>query len=122
MTISVPNLYLVVLIGPTGSGKSTCARKHFRLPEVLSSGVHRRPLCGRGRQGFPYVPGLDSPEDGEAATVEPVRLWNDKRQEHGPCDVIGDLHGCCDELETLHQQLGYRAATLETDSPVWGNR
>src|SRR5206468_5321081 len=25
-------------------------------------------------------------------------------------------------LETLLQQLGYRATTLESDSPVWGNR
>src|SRR6195256_6896800 len=37
MQISVPNLSLVVLIGPSGSGKSSFARKHFRPTEVLSS-------------------------------------------------------------------------------------
>src|SRR3954466_13570143 len=37
MKISIPNLSLVVLIGPTGSGKSTFARKHFLPTEVLSS-------------------------------------------------------------------------------------
>ena len=26
---------------------------------------------------------------------------------HGPFDIIGDVHGCCDELEQLLQQLGY---------------
>ncbi|MFQ5473515.1 MAG: polynucleotide kinase-phosphatase, partial [Dehalococcoidia bacterium] len=31
----------------------------------------------------------------------------DLKQEHGPFDIIGDLHGCCDELETLLGELGY---------------
>lgn len=26
----------------------------------------------------------------------------------GPFDIIGDIHGCCDELETLLEKLGYR--------------
>ena len=42
-----------------------------------------------------------SPEEVDAATVERVPLWNDKRDEHGPFDIIGDVHGCCDELEEL---------------------
>lgn len=37
MKISIPNLPLVVLIGPSDSGKSTFARKHFLPTEVLSS-------------------------------------------------------------------------------------
>ena len=48
-------------------------------------------------------------------------LWNDRRQEHGPFDIIGDVHGCCDELEILLQRLGYRATTLEAKSTVWGD-
>jgi protein phosphatase len=32
---------------------------------------------------------------------------NNRRDERGPFDVIGDLHGCCTELETLLQRLGY---------------
>jgi len=35
--ITIPELSLVALIGPTGSGKSTFARKHFKPTEVLSS-------------------------------------------------------------------------------------
>src|SRR3954452_19068645 len=82
----------------------------------------RRSLRGLGREGFRHVFVLESPEEVEAATVERVPLWNDKRQEHGPFDIIGDVHGCCDELEALLGQLGYRVTTLGGDSSVWGNR
>src|SRR5436190_18742037 len=37
MTIRIPELSLVVLIGASGSGKSSFARKHFKSSEVLSS-------------------------------------------------------------------------------------
>jgi protein phosphatase len=37
MELSVPELSLVVLIGVTGSGKSTFARAHFKPTEVISS-------------------------------------------------------------------------------------
>jgi len=35
--LSIPELSLVVLIGVTGSGKSTFARAHFKPTEVISS-------------------------------------------------------------------------------------
>lgn len=31
----------------------------------------------------------------------------DQRQQHGPFDIIGDVHGCADELEVLLKALGY---------------
>ena len=37
MRIEIPELSLVVLMGPSGSGKSSFARKHFKPTEVLSS-------------------------------------------------------------------------------------
>jgi len=37
MKLTIPELALVVLIGPSGSGKSSFARKHFKPTEVLSS-------------------------------------------------------------------------------------
>src|SRR5437868_10472147 len=41
MNISIPRLSLVVLIGSSGSGKSTFARKHFLPTEILSSDACR---------------------------------------------------------------------------------
>src|SRR5215468_8422091 len=37
MKLTMPELSLVVLVGASGSGKSTFARRHFRPTEVLSS-------------------------------------------------------------------------------------
>src|SRR3954451_7721677 len=81
----------------------------------------RRSLRGLGREGFRHVFVLDSPEEVEEATVERVPLWNDKRQEHGPFDIIGDVHGCCDELEALLKRLGYEQFTIDAVNPGWGS-
>src|SRR5271170_4175462 len=35
--IKIPELSLIILIGPSGSGKSSFARKHFLATEVISS-------------------------------------------------------------------------------------
>src|SRR5947209_8883548 len=37
MKLTIPELSLITLIGASGSGKSTFARKHFKPTEVLSS-------------------------------------------------------------------------------------
>src|SRR5579864_1082491 len=41
MNLEIPSLSLVVLVGASGSGKSTFARTHFRPTEVLSSDACR---------------------------------------------------------------------------------
>ena len=208
MNITIPELCLVALIGPTGSGKSHFASRHFKPTEVVSSdvcramvaddatdqaatpdafavlnfiaatrlragrltvidatsvqpqarkslvelarehdclpvaivlnmpealclarnreradrsfGSHvvrrqaeqlRRSLRGLKREGFRHVFVLNSPEEVEAATVERVPLWVNLRHEHGPFDIIGDVHGCFDELVTLLERLGYMLET-----------
>jgi protein phosphatase len=68
----------------------------------------RRGLRGLKREGFSHVFTFESPEEVEAAVIERVPLWNDRRGEHGPFDIIGDVHGCFDELVELLSQLGYR--------------
>src|SRR5438874_7453502 len=207
MTITIPELSLVTLIGVSGSGKSTFAPRHFKPTEVLSSDFcrglvsddenyqsattdafdvlryvagkrlaagrltvvdatnvqveARKPLVAlareyhvlpvaivfdlperlceqrnRGRperdfgphvirqqtsqmkrslrslqkEGFRHVFVLKSPEDVDAVEIERQPLWNDRKADHGPFDIIGDVHGCCDELEELLGKLGYAAA------------
>ena len=67
----------------------------------------RRSLRALKREGFRHIFVLESNEEVEAAAIERTPLWNDRRQEHGPFDIIGDVHGCADELEELLGQLGY---------------
>jgi protein phosphatase len=49
-------------------------------------------------------------------------LRNDKRSEHGPFDIIGDIHGCCNELEKLLRLLGYEVCEMQPADLIWGNR
>ncbi len=44
MELTLPNLSLVVMIGCSGSGKSTFARTHFAATEILSSDFWQPPL------------------------------------------------------------------------------
>lgn len=208
MQITIPELSLVILIGASGAGKSSFAKKHFQSTEVISSdfcrglvsddennqaasrdafdvlhyiaakrlaggkltvidatnvqsedrkhllelareyhclpvaialnlpeqlchdrnqhrpnrnfGFHvvrrqsaamRRSLRHLKREGFRYVYTLNSLEDIEAASIQLQPLWNNRKSEHGPFDIIGDIHGCYDELEALLQKLGYEAST-----------
>lgn len=208
--IKVPKLSLVVLVGVSGSGKSSFARKHFLPTEVVSSDqcralvsdnennmaatsdafelVHfiaakrlaagkltvidatnvqleaRKPLVALARQyhalpvavvldlpeqvcqernreradrsfgshvirqqrsqlrrsykslkreGFRHVWKLLDEQEVNAATVERVPLWNDKSDVTGPFDIIGDVHGCYDELVTLLGRLGYQPGSVD---------
>ncbi|MFE0626390.1 polynucleotide kinase-phosphatase [Streptomyces sp. NPDC058864] len=204
-TLPVTDLSLVVLVGTTGSGKSTFARRHFKPTEVISSDfcrglvsddendqaatgdafdvLHyiagkrlaagrltvidatsvqqesrrqlvrlarehdvlpiaivldvpeqvciernasrpdrahlprhvvqrqqrelRRSLRQLEREGFRKVHILRGTEEVEAAEVVLERRYNDKRELTGPFDIIGDVHGCSSELETLLGKLGY---------------
>ena len=207
MNLTFPELSLVVLIGASGSGKSTFARQHFLPTEVVSSDfcralvsddennqgatndafavLHfiaakrlaagrltvvdatnvqaeaRKPLVELARayhclpvavvfdvpeklcqernrertdrdfgphvirqqrqqlqhslrnlkrEGFRHIFVLSSPEEVTSAHIERQPLWNNRRQEQGPFDIIGDVHGCFDELCELLGQLGYRIA------------
>ena len=67
----------------------------------------RRGMRGIEREGIRYVHRLATPEAVDAVTIERTRLWVDRRDESGPFDIIGDVHGCADELETLLADLGY---------------
>ena len=68
----------------------------------------RRSIRGLRREGFRYVYVLDTPEDVEAASVRRVPSWTNRQHETGPFDIIGDVHGCFDELVALLERLGYQ--------------
>jgi protein phosphatase len=70
------------------------------------SQLHRS-LRGLGREGFRHVHVLKTQEEVDAAALQRQPLWNNRRSERGPFDIIGDVHGCCDELEELLEHLGY---------------
>ena len=59
------------------------------------------------KDGFRFVYVLSSQEEIDNAEIVRTKLWNDKRDLHGPFDIIGDIHGCCDELVMLLEKLGY---------------
>lgn len=67
----------------------------------------RRDRRGIRREGVHRVWFLDSEEAVDAVTIERVPLWNNRREEHGPFDIIGDIHGCYDEMVELLDRLGY---------------
>jgi protein phosphatase len=73
----------------------------------------RKGLRGLQREGFRQTWQLSTPESVEAATVTRQPLWTDKRADTGPFDIIGDVHGCADELENLLRELGYDVAWNE---------
>ena len=56
------------------------------------------------KEGFHSVYILDNIEDIEIVRVP---LFTNKRHEAGPFDIIGDIHGCYNELCELINKLGY---------------
>ena len=68
----------------------------------------RRSIRGLRREGFRYVYVLNSAEDADAASIQRVPSWTNRQHETGPFDIIGDVHGCFDELVALLERLEYR--------------
>jgi len=67
----------------------------------------RRSLSDLRNEGFYRSFVLSSPEEVDAVEVIREPLWNNRKGEHGPFDIIGDIHGCFDELVILLARLGY---------------
>jgi protein phosphatase len=80
----------------------------------------RRSFRGLKREGFRHIFTFSSVEEIEAAVIERQPLWNNKKHEHGPFDIIGDVHGCCDELEKLLVLLGY-GKQAAADGPFYAH-
>ncbi|MEV7866517.1 polynucleotide kinase-phosphatase [Streptomyces sp. NPDC088124] len=96
--------------------EEVCAARNAARPERASMprrvirrhrGELRRSLRGLEREGFRKVHVLRGEREVEAAEIVLERRYNDLRHLTGPFDIIGDVHGCRSELETLLGRLGY---------------
>jgi protein phosphatase len=67
----------------------------------------RRSIRNLKREGFRHIFEFSTPEEIDAVEIQREKLWNDRKDEHGPFDIIGDVHGCFDELHALLTELGY---------------
>ncbi|WP_405930756.1 polynucleotide kinase-phosphatase [Streptomyces sp. NBC_00827] len=67
----------------------------------------RRSLRHLEREGFRKVHVLRGVEEAESAEIRTEKRYNDLTHLTGPFDIIGDIHGCASELETLLGKLGY---------------
>ncbi len=95
--------------------EAVCAERNLARPDrtfgphVLRNqrGQLHRSMKGLRREGFHKVFHLESADEIDAASIERQPLWNDRRSDGGPFDIIGDVHGCFDELCSLLSALGY---------------
>lgn len=77
------------------------------IPQQI--GQLKRGLRGLREEGFRHIFEMRSEEDvAMLETITRTPLYNNKKEEHGPFDIIGDVHGCYDELCTLLDTLGYQ--------------
>ncbi|MER5949053.1 polynucleotide kinase-phosphatase [Streptomyces sp. NPDC001904] len=67
----------------------------------------RRSLRHLEREGFRKVHVLRGADEVARAAVVREKRFNDLTHLTGPFDIIGDIHGCASELETLLGKLGY---------------
>lgn len=108
-------LPVAVVLDP---GVEACVEHNRGRPDrQFGPGVVRRMVTevrqGFGklrRDGFRQVWKLDSAEAIAAAQIERRPLWTDKRDDAGPFAIVGDVHGCSDELEELLRRLGCEVA------------
>ncbi len=83
----------------------------------------RKSIQGLRREGFRYVTVLETVEAIDEVTIERTRLWTNRRDDHGPFDIIGDIHGCFDELVDLLGKLGYQVdAAVPVATPPNGRK
>lgn len=74
----------------------------------------KRSLGQLESEGFRRVFVLRSEEEINSVEFKRYTLPVNKREERGPFDIIGDVHGCLDELLSLFEKLGY--AVQATDA------
>lgn len=85
-------------------------RRRFDREGVLGQidGLRRILSSLQGPRSIQQLCVFRSPEEVDAVkAIVRIRLNVDRRDEAGPFDIIGDIHGCAGELEALLAKLGY---------------
>lgn len=100
---------VAIVLDPPSAELNDRAQRRGRAPHVLArqSALLRGARKGLRKSGFRYDYQLTSVAEIADVTVRRTPLFNDKRALHGPFDVIGDVHGCIDELLDLLRLLGW---------------
>lgn len=98
-------------INPAGSVPQVLVRKQV---EELGKNVNRLQS-----EGFRYVHHLKSVEEVEAVEVTRRPMRSNFEAEKGPFDIIGDVHGCREELEILLAKLGYEISPAPEESELY---
>ncbi len=91
------------------------------VPPSVISRQHRqlnKSLRGMRQEGFLRVHVFSSQEEVDSAVIHRHKLLNDFRDQHGPFDVIGDVHGCLDELLLLLAKLDYAVTRDEAGRAI----
>lgn len=94
---------------------------HRKLPDHVIRRQHdalRRSVRHLHKEGFRKVHVLSTVEEVDDARIEWEKAYNDRRELAGPFDVIGDVHGCRAELESLLTRLGYLLTRDDAGRPV----
>ena len=81
-------------------GKSVLERQHDDFKHSLKT---------INKEGFSHVHFIDPAKE---LLITRQKLWNNKKEESGPFDIIGDIHGCFTELVLLLENLGYGVEKL----------
>ncbi|MDO5671676.1 MAG: polynucleotide kinase-phosphatase [Actinomycetaceae bacterium] len=94
--------------------KLACERTEARTDRAYGAQVPtrqhrelRKSIKNLAKDGFRQVHVLRTQEEIDAVEFRRVPLYVDKRDQHGPFDIIGDVHGCINELVELLRTLGY---------------
>ena len=90
--------------------RRNAARVERRVPdEAIQRQAHflRASLGNLSREGFRAIHLLRSAAEIDAAAIVRERLPSNRRDDHGPFDIVGDVHGCARELDELLTRLGY---------------
>lgn len=77
---------------------------------------------GLEQEGFRQIITIESGQTADTISIMRKMLPSNQKALTGPFDIIGDIHGCTDELELLLSRLGYALAKADQADEVWGER